>query len=314
MVKAIDKLKAPWRALARTDWRFFLGATLAVSMIGPATVLLPLWRDVILGSVAAVLLVLVGVERARARWRLNRLALQLKAIGSLEKLEVADDPAVGMLDKALNEAIQRTREQARLVQLSRQPVPTSEALRLLNDDDGAPRNVAVLALGLRDQDHLSVSPETMEHLREIAGTVVEVAERRSALLQMHGSGTFALIFAAFSQQPAAISAEAAFDAAMELMLEHPGLHFGLSTGTGLSCTLPGAGYTVIGSPLEEAIRLHRLAATWHEYRMLCPEPVALLLRTRVAGHRTPLQLTAPNAPAMPVYSLDLAPGVIALGA
>jgi hypothetical protein len=71
---------------------------------------------------------------------------------------------------------------------------------------------------------------------------------------------------------------------------------------------------VIGSPLEEAIRLHRLAATWHEYRMLCPEPVALLLRTRVAGHRTPLQLTAPNAPAMPVYSLDLAPGVIALGA
>jgi hypothetical protein len=154
----------------------------------------------------------------------------------------------------------------------------------------------------------------MEHLREIAGTVVALAERRSALLQMQGSGTFALIFAALSHEPAARSAKVAFDAAVELMAAHPSLYFGLSTGTGLSCTLPGAGYTVIGSPLEEAIRLHRMAASWHEYRLLCPEPVALLLRPRAAGHRTPLQLTAVNAPPLPVYSLGVEDEAIALGA
>ncbi len=272
-----------------------------------------MWRDAILGSVAGAMLLLVGVERARERRRITRLATQLKAIASLDKLEVPDDPSAGALDQALNEAIQRTREQARIVQLSRQSLPLGDALQLL-DDDGAPRSVAVLALGLRDQDQAAVSSETMEHLREIAGTVVEVAERRSALLQMQGSGTFALIFAAFSQEPAARSAKAAFDAAVELMAAHPGLHFGLSSGTGLSCTLPGAGYTVLGSPLEEAIRLHRLAAAWHEYRLLCPEPVALLLRSRASGHRTPLQLTSPGAPALPVYSLEVTQEAIALGA
>lgn len=300
--------------MTRIDWRFLLGATTAAGVVGPASLLLPVWRELILGSTAGLMLVLLGLERARGRRRLERLADQLRAIPSLEKLEVPDEPSAAALDQALNEAIQRTREQARIVQLSGLPLPTGEKLRLMNEDDGAPRSVAVLALGLRDQDQAAVSPETMEHLREIAGTVVAVAERRSALLQMQGSGTFALIFAAFSQEPAARSAKVAFDAAVELMAAHPGLYFGLSTGTGLSCTLPGAGYTVIGSPLEEAIRLHRMAASWHEYRLLCPEPVALLLRPRAAGHRTPLQLTATDAPPLPVYSLSVEDEAIALGA
>lgn len=291
-----------------------LGASAAAGIIGPAGLYLPLWRDAILGGAAGAMLLLLGLERTRARRRLQRLALQINAIASMEKLEVPDDPRSSAIDRAVNEAIQRVREQARIVQLSGQQVPTGEALRLINDEDGGPRSVAVLALGLGDQDQAAVSPETMEHLREIAGTVVEVAERRSALLQMQGSGTFALIFAAFSQEPAARSAKAAFDAAVELMAAHPRLHFGLSSGTGLSCTLPGAGYTVIGSPLEEAIRLHRLAASWNEYRLLCPEPVALLLRPRASGQRTPLQLTSADAPPLPVYSLEVVPEVIALGA
>ncbi len=276
--------------------------------------MLPLWRDAILGSAAGIVLLLLGIERERGRRRIERLATQLRTIASLDKLEVPDEPSAAALDHALNEAIQRTREQAHVVQLSGQPMPSAEIRRLMTENEGATRSVAVLALGLRDQDQATVSPETMELLREIAGTVVALAERRSALLQMQGSGTFALIFAAFSQEPAARSAKAAFDAAVELMAAHPGLYFGLSTGTGLSCTLPGAGYTVIGSPLEEAIRLHRMAASWHEYRLLCPEPVALLLRPRAAGHRTPLQLTEPNAPPLPVYSLDIERESIALGA
>jgi hypothetical protein len=293
----------------RSDWPLLLGVVTTAALVGSALVVAPAWRDVILGIVAGAFLVLFGLERLRARRRMAHLAIQLNSVGTLDKLEVSADPSTAALDQALNAAIQRTREQAQSTQTSREAIPAVE-----DEPDAVPRSVAVLALGLRDHDQSSVSPETMAQLRRIADTVVNVAERRSALLQMQGSGTFALIFAAFSQEPAARSAKAALDAAAELSVAHPDLHFGLSSGTGLPCRLPGAGYTVIGAPLEEAIRLHRFSASWHEYRLLCPEPVALLLRPFVSGARTTLQLTAPNAPPLPVYTLDIAAELIALGA
>lgn len=293
----------------RSDWPLLLGIVTTAALVGSALVVAPAWRDVILAIVAVAFLVLFGLERLRARRRMARLATQLSSVGTLDKLEVSADPSTAALDQALNAAIQRTREQARSTQMSRETIPAVE-----DEPDTVPRSVAVLALGLRDHDQSSVSPETMAQLRRIADTVVNVAEHRSALLQMQGSGTFALIFAAFSQEPAARSAKAALDAAAELSVAHPDLHFGLSSGTGLPCRLPGAGYTVIGAPLEEAIRLHRFSASWHEYRLLCPEPVALLLRPYVNGARTSLQLTAPNSPPLPIYTLDLAPELIALGA
>jgi hypothetical protein len=296
-------------SLLRSDWPLMLGVVTTAAMVGSALIVAPAWRDVILAVVAAVCLLLFSLERLRARRRMARLATQLSSVGTLDKLEVSADPSTAALDQALNAAIQRTREQAQSTHSIRETAPTVD-----DEPDGVPRSVAVLALGLRDHDQGSTSPETMAQLRHIADTVVNVAERRSALLQMQVSGTFALIFAAFSQEPAARSAKAALDAAAEFAAIHPNLHFGLSSGTGLPCRLPGAGYTVIGSPLEEAIRLHRLAASWHEYRLLCPEPVALLLRPYVSGARTALQLTAPNAPPLPVYTLDLAPELIALGA
>ena len=285
-----------------------------IAMISPALVLIPNWRELILGLIAGIILCLLGIERARSRRRMTRLAAQLKAVSSLEKLEVLDDPTAARLDQALNEAIQRVREQARMLQLAPQQVSSSEALRLLDTVDGVPRNVAVLALGLGDQEQTVASHAKLEQLRQLASMIVGVAERRSALLQMQGNGTFALIFAAFSQESAAQSTRAAFAAALELITAHPTLRFGLSAGMGLSCTLPGAGYTVIGAPLEEAIRLYRLAASWHEYWLLCPEPVALLLRPGVKGQRTHLKLTLAHAPPLPVYALELAPGAIALGA
>ena len=314
MRKHLLRSRPGWVTSVRGDWPFILGVIAATAFVGSALVVAPAWRDIILGIVATAFLMLLGLERFRARRRLARLATQLKSLASLEKLEVSADPAAAALDRALNDAIQHTREQAHIAQLTRRPLPADDTPGFPDDSDGAPRSVAVLALGLREQDHSAISPETMAQLRQIAGTVVGVAERRAALLQMQGSGTFALIFAAFAQQPAARSAKAAFDAAVELMAAYPDLHFGLSAGTGLPCTLPGAGYTVIGTPLEEAIRLHRLAASWHEYRLLCPEPVALLLRSSAAGRRTPLQLTSPVAPPLPVYALDIAPDAVALGA
>ena len=287
------------------DWPFIGGVCAAITLIGPALVLAPAWRVMILGSTAGTILLLLGVERARARRRMQRLATQLKSVASLEKLEVPDDPSASVLDRALNDAIQRSREQERILKFTPQAVPSSAALRMLADSEGTPRSVAVLALGLRDQEQPGASPEAMEQLREIAGTVVRVAEEHSALLQMQGSGTFALIFAAFSHEPAARSARAAYDAAVELITTHSALRCGISVGAGLPCTLPGAGYTVLGSPFEEAIRLHRLSASWDEFQVLCPEPVALLLRPRAAGLRTHLQLTAGNAPTLPVYSLEI---------
>ena len=303
-----------WHALARYDCTFVVGALVTVALVAAAPAIVPLWSDVILASCAGVLLALLGLERLRARQQSRWLVDQIKSLASLEKLEVPADPSTAALGEALNDVIQRSREQARIVEMAPRPVPAGEALRLLGEADETPRSVAILALGLCEQDQSTMSPETMEQLRDIAGTVVAVADQRSALLQMQGSGTFALIFAAFSQEPAARSATAAYEAAVELAAAHPALRFGLSSGTGAPVTLPGAGYTVIGSPLEEAIRLHRLAVSWSEFRLLCPEPVALLLRPRAAGHRTPLQLTSPNAMALPVYSLEIVPEVIALKA
>lgn len=315
MSERFARLRTSWSQLAPIDWRFLSCVITAAAIIGPATVYFPMWRDDILVATVGLMVTLLGIERARGRRQLARLATQIKAIASLEKIEIPDHPATRVVGQALNEAIQHTREQARIVKLSHQPIPQGEALRLIDVGDEAPRSVAVLALGLREQEQMRISPAVTEHLRDIAGAVVEVAERRAALLQMQGSGVFALIFAAFSQEPAARSAKAAFEAAVELMQAHPDLHFGLSVGTGLPCTLPGAGYTVIGAPLEDAIRLHHLAATWHEYRLLCPEPVALLLRPRAAGQRTPLELTAPNTPPLPVYALELEPeAAVAIGA
>jgi hypothetical protein len=308
------RIASSWQVHAREDWPLILGISTAAASVGALLIVVPAGRDLVLGLVAMAMLVLLGLERARARRRMARLAAQLQSVASLEKLEVTDDSATSELDHALNDAIQRTREHARMAQYARQAVPSDDALRMFEASSEVPRSVAILALGLREHDQPAISAETMVQLRQIAGTVVSVAERRSALLQMQGSGTFALIFAAFSQEPAARSAKAAYDAAVELAAIYPQLHFGLSSGTGVPCSLPGAGYTVIGSPLEEAIRLHRLAASWHEYRLLCPEPVALLLRPYAAGQRTPLQLTSAQAPALPVYSLEILPDVVALEA
>ena len=314
MKQHINSLGTLWRTGAPGDWRFILYVVAAIAFIIPALILAPAWRDVILGSVIGVTLFLLGLERMRARRRMVQLAAQLRSVASLDKLEVSDDPSVAVLDQALNDAIQRTREQAHVAQRASQADPAGVASQLLADVTGAPRSVAVLALGLRETDQTIASPETMEQLREIAGTVAAVAERRSALLQMQGSGTFALIFAAFSQEPVARSAKAAFDAAVELAARYPILQFGLSSGSGMPFALPGAGYTVIGSPFEEAIRLQRMSASWHEFRLLCPEPVALLLRPWIVGQRTPLQLTSPNAPPLPVYSLEAKSDVVALDA
>lgn len=279
---------------------------------------MPLWRDIILGSTIVGILGLLGFERARSRRRMLRLADQLKSVATLDKLEIADNPSMSVLDRALNDAIQRTREQARILQFVPLAAPSGPMLDQFASADGTPRNVAVLAFGLRDQGSTPILSETHEQLREIASTVVAVAERRAALVQMQGSGTFALVFAAFSQEPAGRGIGVAYATAKELIGIYPELRFGLSAGTGMPCTLPGAGYTVIGPPLEEAIRLYRLAASWHEFQVLCPEPVSLILRSNVSGQRTPLQLTSSSAPPLPVYALDVTPNqtqeAVAIGA
>lgn len=299
---------------ARSDWPLIGGASVAVALVVSTWLIAPNWSNPILGVVAVAFVVLLGVERARARRRVQRLATQLKSSASLEKLEVGDDPANAALAEALNAAIQRTREHAHLAQQLQQPGLGDAAAQLMREIEGAPRSIAVLALGVREQDHPLLASDRMAQLRHIASTVVAVAERHAALIQMQGSGTFALIFAAFAHEPVGRSAKVAYDAALELMAAHPSLHLGLSAGTGLPCQLPGAGYTVIGTPLEEALRLHRLALSWDEYRLLCPEPVALLLLPRINGQRTTLQLTAAHAPPLPVYALDTAPDRLALGA
>ena len=101
--------------------------------------------------------------------------------------------------------------------------------------------------------------------------------------------------------------------ARALAASDPDVRFGLSCGQGRLWALPDIGPTIIGAPLEEAVRLYRMAAAWHEYRLLCAEPIALLAHS-FNSQRTPLELTYHTLPTLPIYAVELQSAAIAVSA
>lgn len=248
---------------------------------------------------ASAALVALVYERVSTRRTLVALAEHLTA-GPLNKLEIEPGGSARVLGQALNQAIQRTRSAA--PPPAQEPVVTAE-----------PLPVAVLSIGLRQHGPATYSAAYGERLAEVALAARRASHATDALLDAYGDGTLLLIFGAQTTQALAASTRLALEVARVLASGYPDLRFGLGCGEGRLCALPGIGTTVIGAPIEDAVRLFRMAAAWHEYRLLCAEPIALLAQS-FPSQRTPLQLTHATLPPLPIYALSLDTATVAMSA
>jgi len=257
--------------------------------------------------VAAAAIVALVYERFGIRRALSDVTAQLEATGPVGKLEVEVAGATYALGHALNRAIQRARTEA----------ADSPFLRAtpadVDSDVTESRMLAALHVGLRQG---ACTPYSVAHTRRIGEVVAaarDAGRNADLAIKAQGDGTLMLLFGALHEQARALSLRQALDIATELGGRFPELRFGLACGEAGICSLPSLGSAVIGAPLDDAARLGRMAAAWHEYRLLAAEPVALMARA-FASRRTPLELSLAAAPALPVYALDLDPSPIALSA
>lgn len=273
-----------------------VGAT--VLAIGALIKLVAAPAVAIIMLLAAAALAALVYERSTTRRTLVALAEQLKTSGPLHKVEVEASSA-GVLGQALNQAIQRSRKETALL-TAEPPSYVTETLP-----------VVVLSIGLRQGVHAAYTAAHTERLTEVALAARRASHGMDAVLDAHGDGTLLLIFGSQQLSPPALSLQQALDVALTLRAGYSDLRFGLSCGQGRCCTLPGLGVTIIGAPLEDAVRLYRMAAAWHEYQLLCVEPVALLARS-FANQRTMLQLTYASKPTLPVHAIDLSPIIVAV--
>ncbi len=259
-------------------------------------------HGVVLLLAAAALTALLH-ERLSTRRLIASLAECLRSLGSLPKFEVSSAAPSTILDQALNRAIQRSREQsaaaARVASHRTQPAATPIT---------AP--VAVLGIGVRQDPTATYGAEHLERLERAAQAALDVDG--AALPRVQGDGTLLIIFGAGEGQTIGRCMRQALAVARKLAVDES-LRFGVSCGEATIREAVAGEPLVIGAPLEDAGRLARMAIAWHEYRLLCTEPVALLARG-VSGQRTDLKLTHPGAPTLPVYALDVQPLSVAISA
>lgn len=256
---------------------------------------------------AAAAIVALVYERYSVRRALEAVAQQLDAAGPVGKLEVEVAGVTFVLGHALNRAIQRARTEAPDTQ-PHEAVP-------VDDEAGTAerRMLAALHIGLRQGACTPYGEAHTRRIGEVVAAVRDAGRDSDVAIKAQGDGTLLLLFGALHQQARAISLRQALEIAIELGGRFPELRFGLACGEAGIYVLPYLGSTVIGSPLDDAARLGRMASAWHEYRLLAAEPVALMARA-VASRRTPLELSLAAAPALPVYALDLDPSPVAVSA
>lgn len=244
-------------------------------------------------------------ERIQSRRMLLHVVDRLSADGLLSKAEVDAKVETTVIDQAINHAVQRMRHQ-----IGRR-APHWNALDACHERDES-RTVAALSITLR-RDLVEHSPtEHVARLIETVQTAFASTPDSAPFLTIQGDGTILLIFGVRVPRRIAASLQQAL-ATAALLGADPYVRFGLGCGSARIVSLPDIDATVIGAPLEDALRLSRMAAAWHEHTLLCVEPVALLAHTN-HSQRTTLTLTHAALPPLPVYALDLQPRAVARSA
>lgn len=247
---------------------------------------------------AAVTIASLIAERISTRHTLETLADELSQGGPLRKQEIAVSGSTIALNQAINRVIQQ--------QQRAEQEPESQPFEHR-------QTVAVLAFGLRQDAQALYTAPYAQRLAQIATLAREISRTTGAVLRTQDDGTLLLIFSAAQQHSIRTMLRDARIAAHQLATCDADLRFGLSYGQITPCPIPDLETVLVGAPIEDALRLARMAFVWHEYQLLCPEPIALVIG-QTMQQRTTLELVRPTARPQPVYALDLTPRAAAVSA
>lgn len=298
-------------ALVRSGrpWRRF---TIALILLLSSIILFTFIPELVAPLVLLALLLLLW-ERAHIGYTLRDLTRSI-ASGNLDtKLEVQEDD-FGALCHAVNNLLQQQRLQQR-TQAFLPALPAQAVTSLLSmhlPAEGLPRMLTILIVGYA-QSSVRQSPAAQDHVRalRVLSTVAQQqAEMHSAIVERFGD-MLLFAFGAFDERPLTTTLRSALQTAQALRQSwdrtspRGALALSIASGTGLAAALPGLGYTVIGAPIEQALRLQYLAAACPEYALLCSEESYLNLRRldTTTWLPTDLRLLEPDQPPQVVYAL-----------
>ena len=290
-----------------------------VAIFGTAAALL-LWS----GQLAAVVLlplvlVLLRTLEARDR-RAQALAQRIADAGQTEKVEVHDG-AWGELARAINMLLHERLVGQRMRDALPAPLPLEAVQSLLGGElatDGRARRVAVLLISAPVRApawEQGVRRAGMTAWQALANAAQDGAQQYGALLQPCGDAVM-LVFGAFDERPLAAALRDAQAAAAQIeqgwRAGFPGgapLALALAGGYALAAALPGLGFCVVGTPVEQAVGLQQLALRSRRFGLMCSEEAYQALRRDpgAAWHATDLRVAQANRPPQVVYRWGGAP-------
>lgn len=262
-------------------------------------------------ALASLLAVIVGallLELEQRNQRARLLAQQLVAGQTLEKLEVPQG-AWGELCRAINALVQEQRMQDRLRAASPASLP-ADGIRAMIEGGlpggGTQRIVAILLIGGAATGLSQAGRDrrpSVQAWQALANASQAIAQRHGALLQPCGDAIM-LVFGAFSEQPVDSSLLAAVAAAEGLRMAWRGqattpLAFSVTSGSVTVTTLPGLGCCVLGSAVEQALQIERLALASPFYRMLCDEAAYYALRRHASQTWRPTEFRIQSSAGRP---------------
>ncbi|MBC8163763.1 MAG: hypothetical protein H7Z42_21355, partial [Roseiflexaceae bacterium] len=214
---------------------------------------------------------------------------RLAAGQTLEKLEVLQG-GWGDLCRAINGLVQEQREQERL-----RIAPTGLAADA-QPGAGTQRTVAILLIGCA-----SISPGYGQTRRPsilawqaLANATRQIAQHHGALLQPCGDAIM-LVFGTRGERPvddsllAAVAAAERLRSAWQRADNSGALAFSITSGSVTVTTLPGLGCCVLGTPVEQALHIERLALASPFYHTLCDEAAYYALRRQQLQHWQPTE-------------------------
>jgi class 3 adenylate cyclase len=253
-------------------------------------------------------------QRARA------LALRIADGRTGEKVEVPGG-AWGELARAINGLLQERRVERRLREALPEPLPLEAVQSLLGGElmtEGKSRPVAVLLVGAPVRApawERGVRHTGLAAWQALAREAHAAAQRYGALLQPCGDAVM-LVFGAFEERTTRESLRDALDAADLIQRSWrvadeggPPLALALSSGYALTAALPGLGFCVVGTPVEQAVGLQQLATRARRFGLLCGEEAYQALRRDSHALRQPgaawqptdLRVSVANRPPQVVY-------------
>lgn len=316
----LDRLVAGARLNAPGLLRSLLGLYLSIGLVaafGAVMVAAVLYAPRAGLILVAIALAAAVIERLHFQRRIARMTGQISYGDPDAKLEGGAD-LLGSLAHAVNQQRQQQRISRRALEL-RPGLPQRAVRSLLAAPlpaTGLPRTVAVLALNmpytLASRKSANELTARLPAVQDWLHTLHTTLEQHNALL-ISGGDHLLVVLGAFDDLPPAQTLRNAMQVATDLRrLQTPPtfgpLSYGLASGAAVAIQLPAMGFTVVGAPVDQALRLLHLARSCPEYDLLCSEETCMALRRlqlQTDWQATDLRLLPPERPAQIVYGLAL---------